>query len=102
LTFSGANPQEPPNLPAIPNLPMTYVGPSSQFSVVNGQVSSSVTFNFTLTPRQPGEYTIPALMAEVGGEKLTTQPLKLKVVPPNAPSAEAVKSGSELAFLKVV
>jgi hypothetical protein len=42
------------------------------------------------------------MTAEVGGEKLTTQPIKLKVVPPSAPSAEAIKSGSELAFLKVI
>src|SRR5437867_1816549 len=38
LTFEGGTPQAVPNPPAIPNLTIAYVGPSSQFSFINGQV----------------------------------------------------------------
>ena len=102
LTFAGTSAQDAPALPEIPNLQITYVGPSSQFSFINGQVSSTVTHNFMVTARKEGEFTIPALVADVGGQKLTTQPLKLKVLKPGAPPQEAINSGTELAFLKLV
>jgi len=102
LAFGGGQPQNPPSLPQIPNLQITYIGPSSQFSVINGQVSSSVTYNFTVTPRQPGDYAVPAMSVDVGGEKLTSQPLALKVLKPSAPPPEALNSGAQLAFLKLL
>ncbi|HWX23320.1 MAG TPA: BatD family protein, partial [Candidatus Binatia bacterium] len=102
LAFSGGQPQEVPTPPDIPNLQITYLGPSSQFSFINGQVSSSVTHKFTVTARQPGDYTIPAITADVGGEKLTTQPVTLHVLKPNAPAPDAIKSGSQIAFAKLV
>jgi len=102
LAFGGGQPQNAPAPPQIPNLQITYIGPSSQFSVINGQVSSSITYNFTVTPRQAGDYTIPALSTDVGGEKLSSQPFTLKVLKPSAPPPEAMNSGSQLAFLKLV
>ena len=101
LTFIGGSPENVPAPPAIPNLQINYVGPSSQISILNNQVSSTVTHNFTVTPRQPGDFSIPAFAAQVGGESLTTQPLTLKVLKPESPSPEAVNSGSELALLKL-
>lgn len=102
LTVDGGSLRAEPAMPELPNLQMTYIGPSSSFSVINGQVSSSVTYNFNVVPKQPGDYTIPALTVEVGGEKLSSQPLTLRVLKPNAPSPEAVNSGSQLAFLRLV
>ncbi len=102
LAFVGGTPRSVPTPPPIPNLQIAYLGPSSQFSVINGEVSSSVTYNFQVVPQKPGDYTIPAVTAEVGSERFTTQPLLLKVVQPTAPSAQAVRSGSEPAFLKLV
>jgi len=102
LAFGEGQPQNPPSPPPIANLQITYIGPSSQFSVINGQVSSSVTYNFTVTPRQAGNYTIPAMTVDVGGEKRTSQPLTLTVLKPTAPPSEAMNSGAQLAFLKLV
>ncbi|MGO8930150.1 MAG: BatD family protein [Limisphaerales bacterium] len=102
LTFTGGQPQAPPRPPAIPNLQFDYLGPSSQFTLINGQVSSTVTHNFTVTPHQAGDYTIPSLTAEVGSEKLHTEPVSLKVLKPGAPPPEAISSGSQLAFVKLV
>ena len=101
LTFEGSQSESVPALPSIANLQITYAGKSSQVSFVNGQVSSTITHNFQITARQPGDYTIPALTANLGGEKVTTLPLKLKVLKPNAPAPDAVNSGSQLAFMKL-
>jgi hypothetical protein len=100
LKFEGASPNDVPALPPVSGLQMDYIGPSSQFSFVNGQTSSSVTHNFQVTPRQPGEFTIPAVAATVNGQKLSTQPLRLRVLKPNAPTPEAVTSGQQIAFMR--
>lgn len=99
LTFDGAQPEVTPTIPPVAGLQFNYVGPSSQFSFVNGQTSSKITHNYTITPRQIGDYTIPAIGVRMGSEKLTTQPLRLKVLKPGAPPPEAVASGSQPAFL---
>jgi hypothetical protein len=102
LTFEGAVPDNV-SIPFInSNLQVVEAGTSSQFKLFNGQSSSSVIHNFRLIPRQAGEYTIPALTIDIGSEKLTSQPVSLRVMPPTAPSAAAVNAGTELAFLKLV
>jgi hypothetical protein len=100
LTFEGGSPQTTPMPPNIPGLQISYVGPSSQFSFINGQTSSTVTHHFTLTPRQTGEFTIPALTADVDGQQLTSQPVKLTVTQPETPTAADVDSGSQVAFMR--
>lgn len=102
LTFEGAQPKDTPTPPGIANLQITYNGQASQFQLVNGQSTSSVTHNFTVTPRQVGDYIIPAMRISAGGQPLTSQPLRLKVLKPGAPPPEAVASGSQPAFLKLV
>jgi hypothetical protein len=101
LSFEGATPDNVPLPPVNPNLQITEAGTSTQFKFINGQSSSGLTHSFRLTPRQAGDYTIPALTVDVGGEKLTSQAVTLKVLKPSAPSQAAVNSGSELAFLKL-
>ena len=88
LAFDG-EPKDFRPLPAIPNL--QFEGPSTGQSVtiVNNRVSASYTYSFSVTPTQPGEYTIPALQAEIGGQVTCSQPLKLVAQP-----------GERLAFFK--
>jgi hypothetical protein len=102
LTVEGSKTEGVPALPEIPNLQVSYRGQSSQVSFVNGQMSSTVTHNFQVSARQPGDYTIPAFSANLGGQTVTTQPLKLKVLKPGAPTPESVNSGAQLAFMKLV
>ena len=101
LTFSGTSQQNVPTLPPISNLQIGYVGPSSQITIINGQTSSTVTHNFTVTPRQVGDFTIPAFTVDMDGQKLKSEPLQLKVLKLGAPPPEAIRSGSQLAFLKL-
>ena len=63
-------------------------------------MSSTFTVTFSVTARQAGEFTIPALTADVNGQQFSTAPLKLTVTKASAPSAAAVNSGNEVAFLK--
>jgi len=101
LTFEGGSPQNTPVPPNIPGLQISYVGPSSQFSFINGQTSSTVTHHFILTARQTGEFIIPSLVANVDGHQLTSQPVKLTVTQPETPTTADVDSGSQVAFMKL-
>jgi hypothetical protein len=101
LTFEDGSPRNVPMPPNVGGLQIAYVGPSSQFSFVNGETKSTVTYNFTLTPRQAGDFTIPPLVTDVGGQRLSSAPLSLKVLPPNSPPPAAVNSGSEVAFMRL-
>ena len=100
LKFDGIQPQDAPALPAVAGLQVQYAGPSSSFSFINGQTSSSITYNYIVAPQQAGEFVIPGMRVNVNGQQFASSPLKLTVSKVNAPSAAAVNSGSEAAFLK--
>jgi hypothetical protein len=102
LMFEGGSPGNAPSVPGVRGLEINYVGPSSQFSFINGQTTSTVTYRYVITPRQPGKFTVPALRVNVDGQWLNSPPLTLSVFQANAPSAAAVSSGSETAFMQLV
>src|ERR1039457_3744652 len=87
LTFKGGEPKSMSALRQLPNLQIAGEGSSQNMSIENGQVSASFVQTFALTPTQPGEFIIPALKAEVGGQVLTTQPLKLTAVKADSSAA---------------
>ena len=99
LKFEGGQPKEMPQLTAIPNLQISDGGSSRNVTIVNGAMSWSLSQNFGLTPTQPGEFPIPALKVEIGGQVLASQPLKLKAVKPGATVTN--QSGDQLAFMKL-
>jgi hypothetical protein len=102
LTFAGGDPGGGLQLPNIPGLQVISSGQSSQFSFSNGQSTSTVTHNFVIKPAQTGDFTIPALTAKVGGETLTSQPVKFKVVRAAAPTPGSEAEQQQLALLRVV
>ena len=100
LTFEGGQSKNVPT-PNVPGLQITQAGTSQNVSWINGAMSSTVTVAFSVAARQTGEFTIPTLKADVNGQELSTKPLKLTVTAASAPSAAAVNSGNEVAFLKL-
>ena len=100
LAFEGGQSRNVPT-PSVAGLQIVQAGTSQNVSFVNGAMSSTVTVTFSVTARQAGEFTIPAMSADVNGQQLTSQPLKLTVLKANAPTAAQVNSGSEIAFMKL-
>ena len=99
LKFEGGQPSQMPSPPQMPNLQITSSGTSRNINIVNGQFSSTISADFVLTPMQPGVYTIPAMRAEIGGQVLTTPPLKLTAVRSGASASN--NGGEQLAFFKL-
>ncbi len=101
LAFEGGSPRNAP-APQVAGLQIVYSGSAQNLSIINGQVTSTVTLTYSVTPRQVGEFTIPAVTADVGGQRISAQPLTLKVLKPGAPPPEAIQSGTQPAFAKLV
>ena len=98
MTFEGGSPDALPAVPSVPGLRIVDAGGDFRnMSYVNGQVSSTQSHTFNVTPSQPGDFTIPAIAAVVNGQSLQSQPVKLTVLKQGTPSP-APKS----AFLKLV
>ena len=100
LTFQDGQPKTVPT-PNVSGLLIVQTGNQSGFSFVNGAMSSTFTITFSVTPQRAGEFVIPALTADVNGRDLSSQPLRLTVTQPGAPSATAVSSGNEVAFMRL-
>jgi len=101
LTFEGGQSKNVPT-PSVPGLQIAQIGTSQSVNIVNGAMSSTVTVTFSVTPQHDGEFVIPAMTADVGGVQLTSQPLELIVHKAAVPSATAVNSGSEVAFMRLL
>ena len=110
LRISGGRAGQP-EIPAVENLIVEPRGQSQQTKWINGVTTVSVTYNYLVGSNTPGDYQIPAIEVTVDGKKLTTQPLKLKVLadaaaqappgmsnPSGAPATEKETTPSEDQF----
>ncbi len=61
---------------------MVLSGPnqSTSMQIINGSVSSSISYSYILQPRNEGKFTIAAASIEAEGKKYQTQPITIEVV----------------------
>ncbi len=69
-----------PQIPAVENLIVQPRGRSQNVQIINGVTTASLTYNYAVGSNTPGEYQIPSFEVTVDGQKLSTKPLKLKVL----------------------
>ncbi len=101
LSFEGAQPKNVPT-PDVPGLEFVNSGTSQNVSFINGAMSSTVTVSYSVTPERTGRFIIPAMTADVNGQRISSQRIELTVQEANAPPAAAINSGSEVAFMKLI
>jgi len=80
LNFYGTQNISRPELPEIDGFQSRYVGPSTRISMVNGQVSTSITHIFRLLPLKTGRFFIPALSVTYKAKTYTSEPIEIEVV----------------------
>jgi len=102
LSFYGTQNVSAPDISDIEGFQVRYAGPSTRMSIVNGRVSTSITHIYTLIPLKTGTFQIGPLSVTVNGQKLTSEPITVKVVSgsssyprkqslPSQPAAEELK-----------
>lgn len=101
LVFEGAQPTRVFGMPQVQGLALQGQGSRQQINIVNGQSSAQFIYEYAVVPQQAGDFTIPAIKAEVAGQTLSSQPLRLKVLRNDQPGAGTSGNG-QMAFLKLV
>ncbi len=79
LTFNDTQNVQAFELPKIEGLQSQYLGPSTRMSVVNGQVSSSITHIYTILPLKTGLFKIGPLKLEHKGDTYISNELEIEV-----------------------
>ncbi|MGE4384324.1 MAG: BatD family protein [Endomicrobiaceae bacterium] len=60
----------------------TYASSQSKnFSIVNGKISNTVNYVYTLGPKKTGKYEIPSFKLNYKGETYETQPIQITIEP---------------------
>lgn len=72
-----------------------YTSTSSSTSIINGKVSSSkeIRYTYTLQAQKEGQFTIAAATIVVDGQKYSSNPLTIKVLPEDKAAAAASQGG---------
>lgn len=79
LTVTGGQ-EAVPQLPNLPDFEIRQAGTSTQFQIVNGKSSSSISYSYLLFPKKQGTFVIPPATLEVNGAKIESQPITVRVV----------------------
>jgi BatD DUF11 like domain len=83
IVVEGTRSSPPPQLPPLDSFKVRPGGSSSSFQIINGDRSSSITYNFTLLPRETGTFTLGPAMVDIDGKKYRTAPITLIVKEPS-------------------
>jgi hypothetical protein len=90
-----------PELPPLDGIEIFESGTSQNFSIVNGQASSSLTYHYVLSPSKEGSFRIEPIRYAVGDKVYTANPVTLEVAaagaaiaPPSSPSSPGTSQPS--------
>ena len=95
VEVSGKKSVPDPELPLIEDFEVYSSGRSTSFSFVNGKVSSSVIYNYTMVPKKEGQFYIGAVTLKYQGQTYQTQPIKI-VVKAGRALTRKIPSGGEI------
>jgi tetratricopeptide (TPR) repeat protein len=79
ITINGAQNVSPPALYDIDNFESGYIGPSTQISFVNGQMTASITHRYRMIALKEGTFQLGPFAVDVDGKRFETKPVTVKV-----------------------
>src|SRR5947207_8937146 len=87
IKVNGANSAKVPEAISVDGLEIHQTGTSRQFEMHNFDVTSSVTYNYTILPLKAGQFKIPPQTVRLGSSSLKTPELVLNVAQGSGSSA---------------
>lgn len=78
VTVQGSS--QDPVLPELPEFEVRFLGRTSQWQIVNGRMSSSESFTWSLAPRATGSFRIGQVTLEGGEGTVASEPFEVRVV----------------------
>ncbi|MDP2911257.1 MAG: BatD family protein, partial [Candidatus Omnitrophota bacterium] len=95
ITVSGNVSNIPqPNIPDLKGFTAYSSGRSQNLSIINGQVSSSVSFTYILVPNNTGDYSLGPFSINYQSKSYSAGPINIKVLPRGA-SGRQIPAPSE-------
>ncbi len=82
-----------PSISDLPNFTVYSSGRSQNISIINGQMSSSVSFHYTLVPKSTGKFTIPPITLSYTNKTYSTSPIEIEVTASGVSQAQATPQG---------
>jgi hypothetical protein len=73
-----------PTIPELKGFTSYSSGRSQNISIINGQVSSSVSFTYILVPNNTGDYTLGPFSINYQGKVYSAGPINIKILPRSA------------------
>ena len=77
-----------PQIPDLEGFSSYSAGRSQSISIINGQVSSSVTFTYILVPNDVGEYKLGPFTIDYKGSSYSSGPIDVSVTPKSTRKAQ--------------
>jgi hypothetical protein len=68
-----------PDIPHVDGLTIRYVGPATNVSIVNGQMTASITHHFTVVPSREGRFAFGPITVQAGGRQYSAGNVTLTV-----------------------
>lgn len=65
---------------------------SKSMSIINGQITNTVSYVYTISPKKVGEYEIPSFKLDYNGQTYETQPIKITVSQAQTTSSVSVQN----------
>lgn len=103
LSFRNTQSMPAPDISNIDGLDVRYIGPSTMMTVINGQVSSSITHMYIVQPLKIGKFQLGPFTFKYKGDNyssnmtfLTVTEERVAPVRPKAPAAEPVTEKMDL------
>lgn len=82
ITVTGSVTKTPQlNIPVPDGLTAYSSGRSQKVSIINGQITGSVSFNYTIVPNDVGDYTLGPFTIDYKGKTYSAESISVKVTP---------------------
>ena len=98
LSFYGAHNMPAPKIGSIDGFRVRYVGPSTRISIVNGEISASVTHVYRLLPLKTGTFKIGPFSVNYKGKTLTSNSITVNVISSGASSSFSTQKNYKQPF----
>jgi tetratricopeptide (TPR) repeat protein len=79
IAINGAQNVSPPAIDDVEGFDVSYLGPSTQVSFVNGHMSASISHRYRVVPLRTGDLTLGPFALQVEGKRYETKPLTMHV-----------------------
>src|SRR3989338_4994311 len=94
LSFYGTQGMPAPDIGQIDGLEIRYIGPSTMLTVINGQVSSSITHRYTVQPLKIGKFQIGPFSFRYKGDEYSSNMVFLEAVEERVPGVQAAREAA--------